>query len=203
MSQDWSPQPNWPIAFVAVYKNSQTPSHARPPVSKISIQRADSWRTKVHPFEHGEMGQRHRCKRGKQHHREDEAERGDGGHSQLRTAQSLQPLPANGRSGRHGGNPPGSLQRGAQRRINAFKYLWRMHDKDSVADNRELIGRVGGVGDGSAAKNGSVTSQQIKPSDDGHNSPPFRAAARLQRTCDEHARQDDSTAKLQARAACL
>jgi len=42
-----------------------------------------------------------------------------------------------------------------------------------------------------------------KPSDDGHNSPPFRAAARLQRTCDEHARQDDSTAKLQARAACL
>ena len=29
-----------------------------------------------------------------------------------------------------------------------------------------------------------------------------RAAARLQRTCDEHARQDDSTAKLQARAAC-
>ena len=30
-----------------------------------------------------------------------------------------------------------------------------------LADNRELIGRVGGVGDGSAAKNGSVTSQQI------------------------------------------
>ena len=32
--------------------------------------------------------------------------------------------------------------------------------------------------------------------DDGHNSPPFRAAARLQRTCDEHARQEDTTAKL-------
>ena len=35
-----------------------------------------------------------------------------------------------------------------------------------------------------------------KPSDDGHNSPPFRAAARLQRTCDEHARQEHTTAKL-------